>query len=76
MYDYLDEVLKRVVVRIYDAFSRFRRLRFDELHVVSELQDLYSELESINVEAYTLIANYYYRSESMTTKKCLSRRAR
>ena len=68
MYDYLDEVLKRVVVRIYDAFSRFRRLRFDELHVVSELQDLYSELESINVEAYTLIANYYYRSESMTTE--------
>lgn len=68
MYDYLDEVLKRVVVRIYDAFSRFRCLRFDELHIVGELQDLYSELETINIEAYTTIANYYYRSESKTAR--------
>lgn len=67
MYDYLDEVLKKLVVRIYDAFTRFRRLRFDELHIVSEVQDLYSELERINLDAFLLIANYYYQAESKTT---------
>lgn len=66
MYDYLDEVLKKVVVRIYDAFSRFRRLRFDELHIVSEVHDLYAELERINLDAFLLMANYYYRAESKT----------
>lgn len=66
MYDYLDEVLKKLVVRIYDAFFRFRRLRFDELHVVSQAQDLYAELERINLDAFLLLANYYYRAESKT----------
>lgn len=68
MYDYLDEVLKRVVVQIYNAFSSFRRLRFDELHVVSQVQDLYIELERINIDAFLLMANYYYRAESKTTE--------
>lgn len=67
MYDYLDEVLKRIVVQIYNAFSSFRRLRFDELHIVSQVQDLYSELERINIDAFLLIENYYYRAESKTT---------
>ena len=58
MYDYLDEVLKKLVVQIYNTFSRFRSLRYDELHILSETQDLYAELERINLEAFTLIANY------------------
>ena len=68
MYDYLDEVLKKLVVQIYNTFSRFRSLRYDELHILSETQDLYAELERINLEAFTLIANYYYRAESQTVR--------
>ena len=68
MYDYLDEVLKKLVVQIYNAFSRFRSLRFDELHILSETQDLYAELERINTDAFFLIANYYYRAESQTVR--------
>lgn len=66
MYEYLDQVLKRLVRQIYDAFQRFRRLPSDELNILSTTQDLYAELEEINAEAYSLIATYYYRMESRT----------
>lgn len=68
MYEYLDRVLKTLVRQIYDAFSSFRRLPFDELHIVEEMHDFYEKLEGINLEAYTKIANYYYRRESQTKK--------
>ena len=63
MYDYLDEVLKKLVVQIYNAFSRFRSLRFDELHILSETQDLSEELERIKTDAFFMIAKYKNRAE-------------
>ena len=64
MYDYLDRVLKRLVLRIYRTFQRYRKMKFDELNVLSDMQELYQELEALNQEAYQQIAAYYYRQEA------------
>lgn len=66
MYKYLDRVLKQLVLQIYRTFQRYRKLRFDELNVVSDVQELYQELETLNQEAYRKIATYYYRQEAHT----------
>lgn len=66
MYEYLDRVLKRLVLQIYRTFQRYRNLRFDELNVVGEVQELYRELESMNESAFLQIADYYYKQESKT----------
>lgn len=68
MYDYLDKLLKRVVRQIYEAFQKFRCLPFDELQIVSDTNDLYAELRTINLELYSAIATYYYRMESKSVK--------
>lgn len=64
MYDYLDRVLKKLVLQIYRTFRRYRKLSFDELNVMGEVQDLYRELEALNQEAYQELAAYYYKQEA------------
>jgi SPP1 gp7 family putative phage head morphogenesis protein len=64
MYDYLDRVLKKVVLQIYRLFKKYRKLSYDELNVTGEVQELYRELEAINQTAFQQIAAYYYKQES------------
>lgn len=64
MYECLDRVLKKTVLQIYRLFKQYRKLRFDELNVVGEVQELYRELEALNQSAYEQIAAYYYEQES------------
>lgn len=63
MYEYLDWILKRLVLRIQRAFRSFYLTSFDELNVVPAVQELYRRLEAINREEYMRIALYYYRRE-------------
>jgi len=51
------------VVEIYNLFQEYRAMSFDELNIVSSVQQLYRELEEINLRAYREIANHYYNSE-------------
>lgn len=64
MYDYLDLIVTLTVRQIYRLFQEYRRLKFDELNVIGEVQELYRQLEAVNQAAYEQIAEYYYRQEA------------
>lgn len=64
MYKYLDKVLKKLVRQIYLVFQQYRNLPFDELNAFGEVQELYQELNAINLQAYREIMAYYYRRET------------
>ncbi len=69
MYDFVDEVLRKLIRKIYETFSRYRALAFDELNVLSNVRKLYEELDGISRESYVEIASYYYERESKQTMK-------
>lgn len=60
MYDYLDEVLKKLIRQIYTLFQQYRAMPFDELNQTSRTYQLYEELEALNYSAFLDIAEYYY----------------
>lgn len=63
MYKYLDQQLKKVVREIYRLFQEYRVMPFDELNVVSNVQELYRKLEEVNRQMFQQIADHYYDSE-------------
>lgn len=63
MYDYLDKILKRLVIQIYRTFRKYKVMPFDELNVFGGVQDLFLELETANKKAFQQIANHYYDLE-------------
>ena len=63
MYEYLDQQLKKVVREIYRLFQKYRAMPFDELNVVSNVQELYRKLEEVNRQMFQQIADHYYDSE-------------
>lgn len=63
MYKYLDQQLKKVVREIYRLFQEYRAMPFDELNVVSNVQELYRKLEEVNRQMFQQIADHYYDSE-------------
>ena len=63
MYKYLDQQLKKVVREIYRLFQEYRVMPFDELNVVSNVQELYRKLEEVNRQMFQHIADHYYASE-------------
>lgn len=60
MYDYLDEVLKKLIRQIYTLFQQYRAMPFDELNQTTRTYQLYEELEALNFSAFLDIAEYYY----------------
>lgn len=63
MYDYLDKVLKALVKEIYQTFQEYRALSFDELHIVSQTNELYAKLDGLNMAAFRKLVKHYYNSE-------------
>lgn len=64
MYEYLDKIIKQLVIRIYHAFQEFKATDFDELNVVIIAAELYQRLMQINREAYLLLMRYYLMLEA------------
>lgn len=64
MYERVDEVLEGLVRRIRMIFSKYRRLAFDELNVVSDVRKLYEELDNASRSAFGDIYEYYYTMEA------------
>ena len=70
MYEKTDKKLQQLLKQITRLFNRYRAITdFDELNVIKNTKDLYSELEKLNDDAYLEIANYYYQDATGTNKK-------
>lgn len=63
MYEYVDEVLKKLVRALQLLFRQYRQMKFDELNVLEKTSELYQRAESLNWEAFFSIFRFYYWRE-------------
>lgn len=72
MYDYVDQILQELILRIYMLFRKYRTLPFDELNVFGDVKTLYEQLIEANKAAFMRIALYYYAQEAQRPMSTVS----